>query len=63
MKLIEIVISTTGETQLQTRGFVGSECRAASQKLEQALGLVTREQHTAEYHLATNQTPSRQHEL
>lgn len=62
MKLIELIISVTGETQLQTRGYVGGECRAASQKLEQALGLVTREQCTAEYHQVANQTPAQQHE-
>jgi hypothetical protein len=55
MKLIEILISPTGETQLQTRGFVGSTCQTASHALEQALGLVAQEQRTSEYFLAAEQ--------
>jgi hypothetical protein len=35
-KTIEIVVTPTGQTQVQTRGFVGSECRQASQFIEQA---------------------------
>lgn len=50
MKLIEIVISPAGETQLQTQGFQGSQCKAASAALEKALGLVTQEQRTTEFY-------------
>ncbi|QDU29400.1 hypothetical protein ETAA8_45100 [Anatilimnocola aggregata] len=35
---IEVTISPTGETRLETRGFAGGACRQASQFLEQALG-------------------------
>ena len=38
MKTIEIVVSPTGQTQVQTKGFTGSECRAASEFIEKALG-------------------------
>ena len=34
MKCIEIIVSPTGETRLETKGFVGSECLQASQFLE-----------------------------
>lgn len=53
MKTIEIVISPAGEAQLQTQGFQGSQCKAASAALEKALGLVTKEQRTSEYFLGT----------
>ena len=60
MKLIEIVISPTGETQLQTQGFQGSQCKAASAALEQALGLVTQEQRTTEYYQGSEVQVQRQ---
>ena len=50
MKLIQITVSADGQTQLETKGFVGSECQQASQFVEQALGLRTAEQRTAEYY-------------
>lgn len=61
-KTIEIVVSPTGQTQVQTKGFVGSECRQASKFIEQALGQRTSEQLTAEFHQQTNhQQPNKQH--
>jgi hypothetical protein len=62
MKLIEIVIGPVGETQLQTRGFLGSQCTAASAVLEQALGLVTQEQRTPEYYQGSQVQVQRQAE-
>ena len=62
MKLIEIVISPAGETQLQTQGFQGSQCKAASAALEQALGLVTQNQRTTEYYLGSEVQVQRQAE-
>ncbi len=44
MKTIEIVVSPTGETRVETKGFSGSACRDASKFLEQALGKRTNEQ-------------------
>lgn len=38
MKTIEILVSPTGETSIQTKGFTGSGCRDASQFIEEALG-------------------------
>ena len=56
MKTIEIVISPTGQTRVETKGFAGPECRHASEFIEKALGKRTSEQLTAEFHQqATNQ--------
>ena len=49
-KIIEIIVSPTGETQVETKGFSGSECRNASRFLEEALGARVSEQLTAEFH-------------
>ena len=57
---IEIVVSPTGQTQVQTKGFVGSECRQASQFIEQALGKQTQEELTAEFHQQARQEQSNQ---
>ena len=52
-KIIEVVVSPNGQTTVQTRGFAGDACRHVSKALEQALGLVEREQLTAEFHHAS----------
>ncbi|QDU96520.1 DUF2997 domain-containing protein [Lignipirellula cremea] len=49
---IEIIISPTGESRVETKGFAGSECREASRFLESALGRATSESLTAEFHEA-----------
>jgi hypothetical protein len=49
-QIIELTISPTGETKLETKGFVGGSCRDASRFLEQALGASGKEQLTAEFH-------------
>ena len=38
MKTIEIFVSPTGESRVETKGFSGDECQRASSFLEQALG-------------------------
>jgi hypothetical protein len=50
VKTIEITVSPTGQTKVETRGFTGGECREASRFVEQALGARTAETLTAEYH-------------
>ncbi len=55
MKQIEIIVSTTGQTQVQTKGFVGGECREASRFIEEALGQQIDERLTAEFHTAQSQ--------
>lgn len=52
-KIIEVLVSPSGQTSLQTKGFAGDACRHASKALEQALGPVEREQLTAEFHHAS----------
>ena len=49
MKTIEITVSPTGETTVQTNGFTGGSCRDASKFIEQALGVVTSDRKTAEF--------------
>ena len=49
-KTIEIIVSPSGQSRVETKGFTGAECREASQFIEQALGQRTSEQLTAEFH-------------
>ncbi len=49
-KTIEVTIGTKGETKVETKGFSGSECRIASQFVEQALGQRTSEQLKGEFY-------------
>lgn len=57
MPTIEIIIDPQGLSRVQTIGFRGATCRAASQFLEQALGQIAHEQLTAEFY----QLPASQH--
>ena len=36
MKTIEITIAPNGQSRVETKGFIGSECRQASRFIEQA---------------------------
>jgi hypothetical protein len=45
-----VVVSPTGETTLQTKGYAGADCLQASRFLEQALGVTTADRQTPEYH-------------
>ena len=49
-RTIEITVSPTGETKVETKGFTGGECREASRFVENALGQRTAEQLTGEYY-------------
>ena len=60
MRIIEIIVSPTGQSRVQTTGFVGSDCRQASRFLEQALGPRTSEQLTAEFHQSVVLQPGTQ---
>jgi len=51
-RILEVVVSPTGETTVQTKGYVGAECQQASRWLEQVLGLAETERKTAEYFVA-----------
>ena len=52
---IEVIVSPSGETKVQTKGFTGSSCRDASRYIEEALGQSTGEQLTAEFHQTADQ--------
>ena len=47
---IEITVAADGGTHVETRGFVGPACRAASKPYEQVLGAKAAERLTFEYH-------------
>ncbi|NQV25789.1 MAG: DUF2997 domain-containing protein [Rhodopirellula sp.] len=49
-KTIEITVKPDGSTSLETKGFAGNGCQAASRFLEQALGSRGSEQLTSEFH-------------
>jgi hypothetical protein len=55
MRVIEVTVSPTGETQIQTKGYSGGACLKASQFLQDALGVVESDRRTAEYHQSTEQ--------
>jgi hypothetical protein len=57
-KIIEIVVSPSGQSKLETRGFAGGECREASRLLIEALGMKEQEQVTAEFHTAATNSES-----
>jgi hypothetical protein len=50
MRVIEVTVSPTGETTLQTKGYAGGECLRASKFLEEALGVVAADHRTAEFY-------------
>ncbi|WP_339735876.1 DUF2997 domain-containing protein [uncultured Gimesia sp.] len=58
MKTINIIFSTDGQSRIETRGFTGSQCKDASRFLETALGKVSSEQLTAEYHQTVQHQPN-----
>jgi hypothetical protein len=57
MRIIEVVVSPTGESTVQTKGYAGADCIQASRWLEEALGHVTADQKTSEFYQAE---PARQ---
>lgn len=48
MKVIEIKIARDGDTTIKTFGYSGTECRDATKNIEKALGLVTKDEATAD---------------
>jgi hypothetical protein len=55
MPTIDVLVSPTGETKIETRGFAGPACQQATKDLEAALGLKQSETLTAEYHLSAHE--------
>ena len=60
-KTIEIVVAPNGQTRVETKGFSGSDCRLASEFIEQALGQREDEQLKAEFHQAQSQQSAQTH--
>jgi hypothetical protein len=55
VKTIEITVSSTGQTSIETKGFSGAECRQASKFIETALGQRTDELLTGEFYAQESQ--------
>ena len=49
-RIIEVVVSPTGETTVQTKCYSGADCLQASKSLDQALGVSTSERKTTEFY-------------
>lgn len=47
---IEIIVAPTGQTRVETKGFQGADCQAASRFIERALGQQTDEVLTADFY-------------
>jgi hypothetical protein len=62
VRIIEMIVSTQGETTVQTKGFAGAECLEASRWLEQALGLVAADTMTVEFHQQPAAAQSLEHQ-
>ena len=52
-RVIEVTVSPQGEVTVQTKGYAGGDCLAASRFLEEALGVPAQEQKTPEYYQQT----------
>jgi hypothetical protein len=50
MKIIEVIVSPTGNAKVETKGFAGPECQQASRFIESALGQRISERPTTELH-------------
>jgi hypothetical protein len=55
MTRIEILIAPNGQATVQTKGFSGPSCQAASRFIEQALGSRINEAITPEFHQQASQ--------
>lgn len=60
MKTIEITVSPTGETKIETKGFTGSSCQQASKFIEEALGQKLSEKLTTEFYQPVSQEQKQQ---
>jgi hypothetical protein len=62
LKTIEITFLPNGQSRVETKGFVGGECRAASRFLEQALGQSTHDSLKPEFHQTASSSTQLQQE-
>ena len=54
-RIIEVTVSPTGETTVQTKGYTGSDCLQASRFLEEALGVKSSDRPTSEFYASLTQ--------
>jgi hypothetical protein len=54
MKRLEITVTRTGETILETKGFAGRSCLAATRLFENLLGRKTSDRLTSEFYAAAS---------
>jgi hypothetical protein len=47
---IEVIVSPTGEIQIDALGFKGADCERATRYLEEALGVISNRVNKPEYH-------------
>ena len=59
MKTINVIVAPDGKTRVETKGYTGSACRAASRSFEQALGQQTTELLKPEFHQAATEQQQR----
>jgi|TARA_R100000306_G_scaffold33691_1_gene34982 hypothetical protein len=52
-QIIEVIIDTDGNIEVQTQGFSGPDCKKATADLERSLGKVTGDKVTSEYYRAS----------
>ena len=60
MQRIIIDIADGGATQIKVEGCAGPGCQKLTEAIEQALGTVTSDQKTPEYHMAAKQSQQAQ---
>jgi hypothetical protein len=53
-RIIEVVVSPTGESTVQTKGYTGVDCLQASKFLENALGVATGDRKMPEFYQTTS---------
>jgi hypothetical protein len=53
LKIIEVIVSPTGETRVETKGFTGNSCREASKFIEETLGTRNSETLKTEFYQTT----------
>ncbi len=55
-KQIEVIVSPTGDIQIDAVGFQGADCEQATRFLEEALGYTAQKQKKPEFYQATRRT-------
>ena len=59
MKTMEVTIAPDGQCKVETKGFAGAACQAASRFLLRVLGICSGQQLTSEYYRTTEHVMDR----